>query len=184
MATIENKTLLKKLFIKQVKKGNKEEVKKILNQNPTLTNEGLPLYSAAESGHIEVCRLLIKKGADLNNGIIKEFSFSPLYIAAKNGHIEVCRLLIEKGADINKGYYPHFTPLYFAAKNGHIKICRLLVEKGANISRKLPLYLAAEKCFIKIFRLLILNGSVLEASTKIVFQRFPFYKAALICNFQ
>ena len=65
-----------------------------------------PLFYAAGKGHLEMCRLLISYGANINptiNGKPDPFRSTrrPLLAAARIGHLEVCKFLIEKGANVN-----------------------------------------------------------------------------------
>lgn len=57
-----------------------------------------PLYCAALQGRVDLMKLLVEAGADVNYG---GFS-TPLVVAAQNGHLEVVRFLVEAGADIGK----------------------------------------------------------------------------------
>jgi ankyrin repeat protein len=54
---------------------------------------------AAINGHLELCRLLLDRGAKVNTvgGFLKT---SPLHGAAWNGHLPVIKLLVERGANI------------------------------------------------------------------------------------
>ena len=58
-----------------------------------------PLHVAAENGHNEVVKHLVKKGADVNAK--DEDNWTPIHYAVMNGHNEVVQLLIEKEADVN-----------------------------------------------------------------------------------
>ena len=58
-----------------------------------------PLHSAAENGHLEVCKLIIEKIEDKSPK--SNFDKTPLHLAAKSGHFEVCKLIIENTEDIN-----------------------------------------------------------------------------------
>lgn len=58
-----------------------------------------PLHNAANNGHIEVVKHLIKKEADVN--VVDKYGRSPLHDAAKHGHIEVVEVLLKKVADVN-----------------------------------------------------------------------------------
>jgi len=56
------------------------------------------LHSAAYYDHLDICRLLIDKGAQLeakssNGG-------TPFHCAAEEGHVEIVRLLCDRGADV------------------------------------------------------------------------------------
>ncbi|AIL66023.1 Ankyrin repeat protein [Rickettsiales bacterium Ac37b] len=54
--------------------------------------------SAARDGRLEISKLLIKNGADVN--AISSYQETPLMWAVKNGYLEVLKFFIEKGADI------------------------------------------------------------------------------------
>ena len=81
-----------------------------------------PLHLAIEKGYINVVKLLIENGADVNS---KSFSFqnwlhfipsiimlqfpmnkTPLHIAIEKGNIEIIKLLIENSADVNSKTIP------------------------------------------------------------------------------
>eukprot|EP01100_Stratorugosa_tubuloviscum_P015772 TRINITY_DN937_c0_g1_i9.p1 TRINITY_DN937_c0_g1~~TRINITY_DN937_c0_g1_i9.p1 ORF type:complete len:118 (-),score=31.88 TRINITY_DN937_c0_g1_i9:84-437(-) len=72
------------LLLKAIREGNRKKVVKLLGYYPDLLDEETPLRVAAKKGKIEICKLLIEKGADINQG-------TPLYIAAQKGYIEICR---------------------------------------------------------------------------------------------
>ena len=55
------------------------------------------LRNAAGFGHLEIVRLLLDHGADIN--LQDDQGFTPLSWAAYNGQEEVCLLLLERGAD-------------------------------------------------------------------------------------
>lgn len=76
----------------------------ILDAHPELVNEGNQfgetlLFIAAEHGNVEMCRLLIARGADVcvvdNNGD------TALIFAAHNDRCETCDFLLAHGADIS-----------------------------------------------------------------------------------
>ena len=56
------------------------------------------LIRAAHWGHLDVVRLLLEKGADVN--AINKVQI-PLMTATDQGRLEVVKLLLEKGADFN-----------------------------------------------------------------------------------
>ncbi len=58
-----------------------------------------PLDSAAAGRHIDVARLLLEAGADLNAR--QSGGWTPLHSAAHNGDLELVKLLLEHGADPN-----------------------------------------------------------------------------------
>ena len=58
----------------------------------------MPLYIAAQNGHLEVVQFLVKSGANKDEGRTSDGA-TPLYTAAQKGHLEVVRFLVESGAN-------------------------------------------------------------------------------------
>jgi len=88
------------------------------------------LMTAASNGRLDICRLLIDKGAQLE----AKNSNSPLHWAAMEGHIEIVRLLCDSGADVeartnDNTLRPGLRPLHDAAYDGHISVVKELIEE-------------------------------------------------------
>jgi uncharacterized protein len=62
--------------------------------NPTRVQ---PLHSAAAGRHVDICRLLLAAGADVNAR--QAGGFSPLHAAGENGDPEMVELFLSAGAD-------------------------------------------------------------------------------------
>ena len=75
-----------------------------------------PLMCVAHEGHVELVRLLLDKGADVN-AHSGDYG-NALQAATSGGHEAVVRLLLEEGADINAqgGVYGNAPQ---AASSGH-----------------------------------------------------------------
>jgi hypothetical protein len=58
----------------------------------------MPVYMAAQEGHVDVIIALAKHGADLNTP--RNDGATPVFIAATNGHTGVIKLLYKIGADM------------------------------------------------------------------------------------
>ena len=95
---------------------------------------GTPLLIASEKGAIELVRLVLENGADVNTQT--ESNPSALLVASKNGHLETVRLLLENGADVNaqdeSGDF--HTALQAASYKGHVEIMQLLLTHGAEVN--------------------------------------------------
>ena len=89
------------------------------------------LYVACQFGSVDIVRLLIAAGANVN-GHQYNRRYTPLFIAAKDGHLEIVQLLLAANADINaKGTWLKRTPLVAAYEGGHEKIVAALLANGA-----------------------------------------------------
>jgi len=97
-----------------------------------------PLMLAALKGELELCRLLIKKGADINKP-----GWAPLHYAATNGHLAVMQLLLDNYAYIDASSPNGTTPLMMAAHYGTVEAVKLLLDAGADVSIKNDLQLTA-----------------------------------------
>ncbi|CAH0018272.1 unnamed protein product [Clonostachys rhizophaga] len=96
-------------------------------------NESL-LHFAAKRGHDELCRFLLRKGADITRGRL-----SPLLAACVNGDEATVRVLIEAGATINKVYglgEEAQTPIQAAILSAGepTAVVRLLLDHQADIN--------------------------------------------------
>lgn len=57
-----------------------------------------PLNFAASRDHVEIIKMMIKKGTNIET--LDRNEEMPLYSTTKWGHIEIIKILIEKGANI------------------------------------------------------------------------------------
>ncbi|MBI9067828.1 MAG: ankyrin repeat domain-containing protein [Salinivirgaceae bacterium] len=98
-----------------------------------------PFTWAASKGYVEIVRLCIEKGVDVNsiNGDRYSDFTTPLIYASVGGHVEVVKLLIQANANVNKASSAHhYTPLIFAAHHGNLEVVKLLIASKANINAK------------------------------------------------
>ncbi len=87
------------------------------------------LHHAADMGHLEMCRLLLSKGA--NARAIDPGGTTPLHRAAFQGHGQVLALLLQAGARVDATDGDGRTPLHLAVMQGQREIVRLLLDAGA-----------------------------------------------------
>ncbi len=99
-----------------------------------------PIFMALSNGSVDMVRMLLDKGADLN--IYDEKGLTPIHrIITQEGYTgssyypatELIEVLLEYGADINKPTKKEqFTPLIYSAQEHKAKIMQYLLESGAN----------------------------------------------------
>lgn len=92
------------------------------------------LMWAAAAGRLDVARLLINAGADVN--VVDVEGATALMFASSNGHRTFAELLLERGADIGVANRAGDTALHGATRRGSIDVIALLVEHGANVEAR------------------------------------------------
>ena len=87
-----------------------------------------PLASASAARQLEIARLLIEHGADVNARAASDFT--PLHESAASGKLEFAQLLLEHGADANAKASDGKTPLDYAREHGHDDMVELLSKSA------------------------------------------------------
>jgi ankyrin repeat protein len=124
-------------FFNAVQEGRLDQVKEMLTRNPSLIrSETLmgttALHMAVLSNNIDMVRLLIKEGADVNAPGYVE---TPLHVAAFYGHAKIAEILLNAGANVNAlGYKQDDTPLQVAAIHGNSDVIKVLLLHGASVN--------------------------------------------------
>jgi ankyrin repeat protein len=119
------------LLVKKLLEGGADANKEGDDQRRSWKKKDTPLNYAIRSGNIEVVKLLLDYGADLEKG-------SPLYTSAYGNYLDITRLLLERGACVD-GINAHtdksdaYKALWGAAAEGHADIVKLLLEFKANV---------------------------------------------------
>ncbi len=98
------------------------------------------LSLAVKHGHIEIVRLLLELGADVDERVmlreLEEPTLSwgtPLWYAALPGQRDIAELLLDRGADPNGNVYASGWPLSNAWDHKDDSVKRLLLERGAKL---------------------------------------------------
>ncbi len=164
--------------------GDKETIQTLLQQDISLANikdQGIqttPLHCAAHRGFLDIVRLLLDAGADVN-AVEGNFSHSmPLHWAATGGHLEVTQLLVDRGAQLEvKDNWYNLTPVGWAT------IIKLSLSDCSIGDRyqKIREYLLSIGAQLDIFSGVALNQSdfvrsLIEANPEILTHRLGFAK--------
>ncbi|XP_017839750.1 myotrophin [Drosophila busckii] len=90
-------------IIWSIKNGELEVVQSTFSNNEAKVNDEIkgrfPIHYAADFGHLNVLKYLIKEGADINKK--DKHGITPLLAAVWEGHTDCVEYLLEKGADKN-----------------------------------------------------------------------------------
>ncbi len=115
------------------------------NVNAKQNDNRTPLISAVHRDHVEVARILLNNGADVDASNIKEEGVTymglaagtPLHWAAQKGSEKMVELLINKGANIDLICADGKTALHWSLMSTtRYSAAKLLIENGANVNAK------------------------------------------------
>jgi ankyrin repeat protein len=81
-----------------------------------------PLLYAARDGSVEISRMLLEAGADVN--LPEANKISPLLMAITNGHMDVARLFLDRGAAVNAVDFWGRSPLWAAVEMRDVELSR------------------------------------------------------------
>ncbi len=123
-----------------ITQGETAKVKTLIGkQNPNsvqigITNKSYPLIVASEKGQVEIAKLLISLGADVN--LHDPQGAYPLYYAITQENIELVKVLLSHKAatDPTASSDRDRPALYWAIENDSTEIVKLLLAHGANPS--------------------------------------------------
>ena len=126
---------------------------------------GTPLRAASFKGHIDVVRVLLDHGADVNTIYKKK---TPLSSAYDGRHLEIMRLLLEHGADVDERDDYGDSVLNNASRDGQAEIAHLLLQHNADVNSRgflnwTPLQGASLIGQTKVVELLLDHGADVDA---------------------
>jgi ankyrin repeat protein len=123
--------------------GDRVRVETLLRQDPSLVrapNENptrdLPLHTAAIAGQVEIARLLLDTGGEIE-GIDSDGS-TALHCAAVLRKPEMVRFLLSRGADVNRRDKNGAYGMSFAASGGDSACVRMILDAGADLNLCTP----------------------------------------------
>uniref|UniRef100_A0A0G4HUX3 Uncharacterized protein n=1 Tax=Chromera velia CCMP2878 TaxID=1169474 RepID=A0A0G4HUX3_9ALVE len=142
-----------------------------------VTDKGVtPLLYAAQSGLLDLVRLLQRRGADVNSKTTDALCRTSIFPAIGYGHRDVVETLLNHGARVNDTDGKGLTPLHQTAvifdevPRDHRDIAELLISRGADIHARVEsgatvLHLAAWIGALGVTELLLESGADLHATS-------------------
>merc|ERR1712223_1661553 len=133
---------------------------------------GTPLMEAASGGFVDVGRVLLDKGADVNAPPVPSSRDTALTIAADKGHCRFVELLLSRGAQVDVRNKKGNSSLWLAANCGHLDVVQLLHSAGADIdsqdNRKVSCLMAAfRKGHSKVVKWMVKHVSQFPSDTEL-----------------
>ena len=128
-----------------------------------------PLSLAASGGYVNIIKLLLAHGAEINSRTGSKLGISPLMLAAMNGHTAAVKLLLDMGSDINAQIETNRnTALTLACFQGRHEVVSLLLDRKATVEHRAktgltPLMEAASGGYVEVGRVLLDKGADVNA---------------------
>jgi len=121
-----------------------------------------PLGVAIDSGCLEIVRLLVESGADVNTNTSDTWSKPPILQAIQKGYIDIAMYLLEAGANPKDSL-----ALYYASYHGSVELADRLISKGAELdgntmSEHKPMQGAILGRSLRVTELLISKGAKVD----------------------
>lgn len=133
------------------------------------------LQAASERGHLNIVKLLLERGAEVNAPPSPVAGRTALQAAAGGGFEAIVHLLLSLGAQANapSARYKGITVLQGACLQGNLEIVELLLRSGADVQASgggydgdgTALHAAAEKGHLEIVKKLISVGADVNVSS-------------------
>ncbi|CAH1164240.1 unnamed protein product [Phaedon cochleariae] len=158
-------------LIVAARNGHERVVRMLLTKfNPDLEQEGTvkfdgyviegasALWCAACAGNLNICKSLVKAGADVNHAT--KTNSTPLRAACFDGRLDVVKYLTYHKADLHIANKYNNTCLMIASYKGHLDVVSFLLENGANPNEKAlcgatALHFAAECGYVDVVKELL-----------------------------
>ena len=127
-------------FLKVATNGIINEVTRLLDERPDININykddygRSSLMEASSNGHFDIVKLLLDRGATIDDK--DNAGFNSLMLASQRGQFDIVELVLDRGANINFTSNIRMTALMRASYVRHLATVKLLLDRGANIEAK------------------------------------------------
>ena len=123
------------------------------------------LHIAADNNNYEICKMLLKFGADVN--IFNFEGQTPLNVAERNVNYSICKLFIKRRKRKEKRIW-YKQALHICARKDDLAMCKVHIKNGENVNRKdengrTPLHVAVIFAREELCELLLRCGADVNA---------------------
>ncbi|GAB4854870.1 Ankyrin repeat-containing protein itn1 [Ancistrocladus abbreviatus] len=130
------------------------------------------LFTAAEKGHIEIVKELLKYSNQETLTMKNRSGLDPLHVAASHGHLAIVQVLLDHDPGLSKTIgQSNATPLISAASRGHTAVVNELLTRDSGLlelcksNGKNALHLTARQGYVEIVRALLDKDPLLARKT-------------------
>ncbi|KAI1467938.1 WD40 repeat-like protein [Daldinia caldariorum] len=122
---------------------------------------GGSLHTAIEYGQIEVCKLLLENGADINYRL-GDHGRTPLHTAVKSERLEIVHLLLRQEQCLPDKYdKAGVSPFQYACREGNLAIAKMLFETGKiDVEKSRAIRSAIERGHFRVVQYLLAETQV------------------------
>lgn len=93
-----------------------------------------PLWCAASRGHLDVIKLLVRRGAQVNH--LTKNESTPLRAACFTGRLDIIQYLVAHGSDLNLSNKYNNNCLMIASYKGFLDVVEFLLKNGAEVNQQ------------------------------------------------
>jgi len=123
------------MFFSAIEQGNVNQVKNLIEDGVDVNaRDGSAIYKAVYRDRLDIVKLLIDGGADVNL-VVPGIRGAPLALAAANGQLEMVKLLIASGADVHANRESALSNAFHFPRLTSAPIIRELLKAGADFKK-------------------------------------------------
>ena len=152
-------------FFACLKKGDPKKLRRLMTSQYDMNvapSEGIPLFKAIESKSLDIVKIVINAGADID---ILQNNTTPLAFACKNGTLEIVQYLLSQGASPHVVNEEGETAIFSAVRSNDINILQEIINQHdvqiniTNHNGMSPLYIAVGMKSKQAIRALLAAGA-------------------------